>query len=350
MSHENVLPAETQPAAVPSRALRIGDQPVARDPHRIVALDLLDGRVLRVLEVGLDRVETVGPAPAPVAAGRGLVIGIVFAAARIPPPESDLADHPFGSGGNGVGQSRSQGLEQHLAEPHRDFPAPDDGSRPAGVHGRTRRSDHLDQLVQALVDRNVRVQQAFQNVDAGGEGLRQVAVHGRRPLPVRSGEVEPDAAAVQRHPGLQVNGPVADPVVVQPPLGFERPPGQALQFGPGAILRVLQQLVDVEVQGVASVTVEQGREAPHSHVVGGDLRPKVSGNLLFRPHVGQEQLPDLAVDLAAGDQLHHRQNEPLLVDLAKGADAGRGASAHVHVMAGVGDVTGQLVPVEERGD
>ena len=56
------------------------------------------------------------------------------------------------------------------------------------------------------------------------------------------------------------------------------------------------------------------------------------------------------MDLSPGDQLHHGEDDPLLVDLPKGSDAGGGSAAYVDVVAAVAQVAHQLPPVEKRGD
>ena len=211
-------------------------------------------------------------------------------------------------------------------------------------------SDHLDGLVEALVDRDVRIHQALQDVDAGGEGLGEVAVHGSRPLRVRSREVEGDLPVLQGDLGPQVDGTVRDAVVVQPSFRLVRALGQVFQFPFDSPRRVLQQPFDVEVEGLLAVPVQQRGQPPHSHVVGGDLGPQVAGHLLGGPHVGQDHLPEAGMDLSPRDQLHHGEDDSLLVDLPKGSDAGGSSAPHVHVVAAVAQVAHQLPPVEERGD
>jgi hypothetical protein len=50
------------------------------------------------------------------------------------------------------------------------------------------------------------------------------------------------------------------------------------------------------------------------------------------------------------DESHRRDDEPLLIDLARHPDAARSAPAHVHVMRDVGHVAQQHAVVEDRRD
>src|SRR5581483_5952434 len=56
---EDVVLAQAEPAAEAAGALGVGPEREAADPHRVVALGLLDRRVLGVLPVGLHRVGVV---------------------------------------------------------------------------------------------------------------------------------------------------------------------------------------------------------------------------------------------------------------------------------------------------
>src|SRR5262249_9909908 len=66
---EKVVAAQAEAAAPAARSLRVVDQLVAGDPHRVVGLDLLNRRVLGVLAVRLDRVGPVLMPSGAVAAG-----------------------------------------------------------------------------------------------------------------------------------------------------------------------------------------------------------------------------------------------------------------------------------------
>ena len=243
-----------------------------------------------------------------------------------------------------------QGFEENFTQAHGDLPTAHDGARVAGVEDQPLRSDHLDRLVEALVDRDVRIHQALQDIDAGGEGLGEVAVHGGRPLRVRPPEVESDFAALHSDLGLQVHGTVRDAVVIEPALRFVGPLRQFLQFPFDSPRRVLQQPVDVEVEGLFSVSIQKRRQPPHSHVVGRDLGPEVAAHFPVGPHVGQDHLPEARMDLSARDQLHHGENDALLVDLPKRSNAGGSPAPHVHVVTAVAHVAHQLPPMEKRSD
>src|SRR6266542_3145078 len=80
---EGIVAPHAEAASMAPAALRVLDESVAEDAHRIIRLRLLHRRVLRVLEVRLHRVHAVGGHGGAVAARDGLVIREVFAADRI---------------------------------------------------------------------------------------------------------------------------------------------------------------------------------------------------------------------------------------------------------------------------
>ena len=210
--------------------------------------------------------------------------------------------------------------------------------------------DDLQHLVEPLVERHVGIDQAFEDEDAGGEGLGHVAVHRRPALHVRPGEVEDRAAAIESDANGEVHRPVRHAVVVEPALGLEGAGRQLRDLRPGALLGVVEDVLGVELHGIQSVAVEHRGEAAHPQVVRRNLCPQIARHLLLRAHVGEDHLPQAGVDLAPGHELHHRENDPLLVGLAEGADARRRPAAHVHVVADVGEVSHQLAAVEDGGD
>mgnify|MGYP003693898757 CR=1 FL=1 len=75
---EEIVAAHAEAAAVAAAALGVLDQLVPHDAHGVARLRLLDGRVLRVLEVRLHGVHPVGGQRCAVAAGDGLVVGEVL--------------------------------------------------------------------------------------------------------------------------------------------------------------------------------------------------------------------------------------------------------------------------------
>ena len=256
MSGEAVLAAQTQSATIFAGPLGVRDQGETGDANRIVDLGLLDRRVLGILKVSLNRVRAVGVVTSPVTAGQGLEVRVVLLGAGTLTAETDMTDHAFGAGRYPLGQHLGKCFEQHFAYLHRDLPATHNSAGMPGVQHRAWRGDDLDGCVEPLVDRDVGVDQAFEHVDAGGEGLGEIAIHRRPALWVGAGKVEGDAFTVEGHPCTNVHRLVGNAVVVQPVLGRDGPSWQLRDLAQGAFLGVVEESVDIELDGLPAITFQ----------------------------------------------------------------------------------------------
>ena len=144
----------------------------ARDLDGVVELRLLDRRVLRVLPVRLHRVRAVARVPRAVAAGERLVEARVAPAGEVERAEARLAHHPLRPGGKPVGEGGQERAEHHLDEARLRLPAADDRRGPGAVRHRALGCVEPEEPVEAVVDGQVRVDQALERVRAGGERLR----------------------------------------------------------------------------------------------------------------------------------------------------------------------------------
>ena len=102
---EEVL-AQSEPAAKAPRAVGVVDEREPRHTHRIVELGLLDGCILGVLAVGLDRVGTVAQQTPAVAAAERLEKARVLVRDGIDAAEAGVAHHRLGSRGERGRQGR----------------------------------------------------------------------------------------------------------------------------------------------------------------------------------------------------------------------------------------------------
>ena len=71
---------------------------------------------------------------------------------------------------------------------------------------------------------------------------------------------------------------------------------------------------------------------------------------MLRADLRQDQLEDVRDDLARLDDLHRRDDHPLLKDLSERANARWSTPADVDMMRDVRDVAEQVVPDVDRGD
>src|SRR5579864_2279533 len=96
----------------------------------------------------------------------------------------------------------------------------------AGIHCAALRRNNVDRTVEAFIQRNVRIDEAFQDVDTGGECLGQVAIHGSGALRVGARKIERYIFAVQSDASAEMNWFGGDAVIIQLIFGFESSTGQ----------------------------------------------------------------------------------------------------------------------------
>src|ERR1700689_2029517 len=114
------------------------------------------------------------------------------------------------------------------------------------VYGRALRGNHVDGAVESFVQRDVRIDEAFQNVNTSGKSLGQVSVHGCRPLRVRSGKIKSDALPIQSDQRFDVDWLTGNAIVIQIVFGFKGTAGELEQLCTNQALAVFDQLLDVK--------------------------------------------------------------------------------------------------------
>ena len=184
------VPPQTQPPPVAAGSFRVRNQLVARDQEGQVVLGLLDGRVLRILDVGLDGVHSVLGRKASPAAGHGFDEGVVLSGSGIDSPAGHVAIDALGAGHDLVRHRVRKGPETQAAKAHDHFPAPDDTHWRNRVHDGSQRRLDVDEPVETLVGGDIGIDQALDQIGQRRIGLSQGGVHGGTPLRVGSGEVE----------------------------------------------------------------------------------------------------------------------------------------------------------------
>ena len=208
----------------------------------------------------------------------------------------------------------------------------------------------VDQPVEAVVDWDVGIDQALEHVDDARVRLRRRRVGGRLALLVAAGEIDGQAAGLDRDRGGQLHRLVGDAVAVHEHLGAERAVGELGERGARAALGVAQQLLQVLRQRGRAVLGDQRGDALGAEAVGGGLGAEVAGDLARAAEVGADHREDVGVDLAALDEAHAGDDEAFLVDLARDADAAGRAAADIDVMGDVGHVAEQRALVEDGRD
>ena len=120
-------------------------------------------------------------------------------------------------------------------------------------------------------------------------------------------------------------------------------------MGAHAAFRALLQRLDGGVDRGLAVLVEELGQPPLAHGERADLGADVADALLRHADVGEHDLQDVVVELAAPVQLDRRQPQPLLLDLGRlRGEAARHHAAGIGPVAGVGEAGPEPALVEER--
>ena len=190
LQHPEVL-AQPEPAAEPARALGVLDEREARDLDGVVQLRLLDRRVLGVLAVGLHRVRAVARRAGRRSrrrAPRRSTCSCPCATSSEPKPAWHIIPFvPAGSRSGNAGRSArniTSTSRSCVSQP------PTTGDGPGAVRHRSLGRVEAEEPVEAVVHRQVGVDQALQRVGARREGHRVGRVDRRAPLRIRARRVE----------------------------------------------------------------------------------------------------------------------------------------------------------------
>ncbi len=346
---EEVL-AQAEPAAEAARTVGVVDEREPHDAHRVVELRLLDRGVLGVLAVRLHGVGAVARVPPAVAAAERLEEADVLVRDRVDAPEARVAHHRLRSGRERRGQGGQDGAEDDVDEARLRLPAADDRRRPGAVRDAALRRVEMNDPVEAVVHRQVRVDQALERVRAGGEGLRVRRVDRRAPLWIAARQVEEDAVGRDLDPRPEPHGLVGVAVGVDRALGLVDAERQRGELGPRAPLRVVEQLRHRGHDRGVAVARDERLEPAGPGRVRRDLGAEVTRSLVLRPDLREDQLEDVVDDPPGLDDLDRRDDHALLEHLAEGADRGRRAAADVDVVGEIRDVAEQLSVGEDRRD
>jgi hypothetical protein len=103
-------------------------------------------------------------------------------------------------------------------------------------------------------------------------------------------------------------------------------------------------------QGVGAVLCHQRFDPLRPETVRRRLRAEVAGDLTGAAEVRADHREEVPVDLAVLHEPHRRDDQPLLVDLARHPDAPRGAAPHVDVVRDVRHVAEERSLVEDGSD
>ncbi len=320
---EAVVLAQAEPAAEAARALGVLDQREPVDPHRVVELGLLDRRVLGVLAVRLHRVGAVAREAAAVAAGEGVVEAGVGAGGDVEQPNPAWHIIPFVPAGSRSGNAGRSARNITSTSRVCVSQPPTTGAGQVQLVTVPARRVEPDEAVEAVVHRQVGVDQALERVRAGREGLRVGRVDRRAPLRVGAGVSKRTPSGAELDARAQAHGLVGVAVVVDGALGLVDAVRQRRELGARAPLGVVEQLVHRREDRLAAVALDQRLHAAHAGRVRGDLRAEVAGRLVLRADLREDQPEDVGHDLPALDELHRRDDHALLEDLAERADATR---------------------------
>ena len=248
-----------------------------------------------------------------------------------------MAGHRLRPRGKRRGQGRQEGAEDHVDETELRLPASDHRRRPRAVRHAPDRGVEPDDAVEAVVDRQVRVDQALERVRAGREGLGIGGVDGRAPLRIAPGEIERHPVGGDLDPGAESHRLVAVPVRVDRALRLEDAVRQSGDLGARATLGVVEQLLHRGDDRRVAMAPDERLEPPRAGRVRRDLGAEVARGLVLGADLGEDQGEDVVDDPSRLDDLDGRDDHALLEDLPEGADRRRCASADVDVVGEVRD-------------
>ena len=300
--------------------------------------------------MGLHGIGAVARVPRAVAAGERLVEARVSAGVHVERAEASLAHHCLRPCRQPLREGRKEREEEHVDEAGLRLPAADDGRRPRAVRDGSARGVDLEQPVEAVVDRQVGIDEALERVRAGGERLRVRRVHRCATLRVRPRRVEAHAVVPDLDACVQVHRLVGVAVGVDEALGLVDAVRKRRELGTRAALGVLEQLLHRRADRLEAVPLDESLYAADAGRIGGDLGAEVSRRLVLRPDLRQHEPEDVVDDPAVPHELDGRDDHAFLEDLAERADRRGRAAADVDVMCEVRDVAEQLALVVHGRD
>ena len=210
------------------------------------------------------------------------------------------------------------------------------------------RRHNLHQAVEAVIDRQVRIDQRLQHVGASRIGLGVGGIDRRPPLRVGAGHVESNPPGpLKVDSGGQAYRAVGEAVAVHHALGAEfalRKPGHFRSRPP---LGVFEKLLDIGVEGLQSQSIDQCGQPAGPGAVGGHLGPKIAAGLVLGADLSQDQSKDILHQLSILHHFDRRDDDALLKNFLKGPDTGRSPAPDIHVVGQVGDIAKETVPVKK---
>ena len=210
------------------------------------------------------------------------------------------------------------------------------------VDHRTGRHDQLDGTVAAGVARNGAVGEVEHRVVGGRGGHAVGAVAGTLRLRAGAVVVEDDALAAHHHGAVDAVALVRDhAVVLDPVLELVLAVGNLRDLRAHAPLGVVHELLAGADHGVEAVAVQELLQTPFGDRERADHGVKVAPRGARRAVVGEDDLPDVVDVLAAAHDLHRRQPQTLLIDLA--GVGGESADCLAADLGEVGDVADEPV-------
>ena len=246
-----------------------------------------------------------------------------------------------------LGQRLGQRAQQHVNDALRGLNiSAGHGCRWTRIDDGTLGRDQLDRAHQSGGRGNVFAQQAAEDVEAGGirDGFHGVdaALHLRR----AAGEIDDDGSrlaarsfccARKGDAHRNAHGRVADAIVVEHVLGGVASRGRGRQKCAHHFLGVIQQRSRGTLHARDAVTRAQFEQPRAAGVARRQLRAEVAFALLGSANIVQQHGEQVAVEFAAAHDLHRRNAQPFLVNLATGAHRAGVGAANIGVMRARGD-------------
>ena len=322
-----------EPAPVEADPARVRDEPLLEVAHGGDGLQDLHGEVGEVRRERRRRA-AVGPG-----LGADPAVGELVGQERRPvgagAVEGDLWRRRAAVGLGRLRRALGEGLEDGALEDHAEDVPRLDGGRLDGMDDRSLRRLDADTPEQPLVVRDLGDEGALGREGAVGPRVLEDRVD-RRPLLGRGpGEVEAKTPALDGQREVHREGLT---VAVTDHVGAVGAVGQAPERdAEGPVARVVDGAGEAPEIG-QPVVGQDGRDGPAALLVRRDLGAEIPQDLVGRPHVGADHVPQRGDGPARRHQLRGRDAESLLEDLGRaGSEVGPADVRHVGGVRHEGD-------------
>ena len=307
---------DAEPAAVLAGAPGIGAQREALDQERILNLLQLDRGAAHVALADRDRsgfAILVRP-PTPPAAEN--VHQQEAPPVRPKAPDGAAPHVALVRGGDALGQSLRQGLEDGVDHGRKRDAPKAERRRPPGVEDLALGQDEVERAKRAFVHRRFALGQILESDARRSEPARIARIGRARHLVVDLREIDHHALAVDHHLDLDAKLAVEiAAVIVEKAFRLVSPVRNFRDEGAHRAVGRVPNRLNAGFDGTAPIARDELVEAAHAELATGDLRTQIAQGGLGKAQIVVDHLPERVVALAGVVDLERAQLQSFLIDL-----------------------------------